>query len=122
MVCVKSFDRPARRRFANALACTSALLLLSLYCHRALPQQHDVGPTVTEPRNGVLRIAALEQAFWACDHAATTRGVHTTPVALCSVVIEELKNEKFGGDFEPLLKWWQQHKVAEHQKLLDGTQ
>jgi hypothetical protein len=47
----------------------------------------------------------------------TTRGVHAIPVAICSAVTDQLKHDKFGGDFQELLVWWRQNKPAEHQKL-----
>ena len=74
------------------------------------PRPMTVGATGTNA-------AHLEQAFWACDHAATTQGVDRTSATTCVEVSEELKQEKFGGDFERMLEWWRQNKVAEHRKL-----
>jgi hypothetical protein len=59
----------------------------------------------------------LEKAFWACDYAATTRGVTGGEGAMCGVIYEDLKRSKFGSDFQAFLRWWQQNKVAEHQAL-----
>jgi hypothetical protein len=59
----------------------------------------------------------LEQTFWACDYLATTRGIHAAPVELCSVVTDELKQHKFGGDFLNLLEWWRQNKLVKHAQL-----
>ena len=61
--------------------------------------------------------ADLEKAFWVCDYIATTRGVEHTPADVCVAVTEDLKNGKFEGDFEALVVWWRDNKVAEHQGL-----
>ena len=34
-----------------------------------------------------------------------------------AIVTENLKATKFKGDFDAMLAWWRQHKVAEHQAL-----
>lgn len=62
-------------------------------------------------------IAALEQAFWYCDYAATTEGVLATPMAACQHATNELKARKFGGSFRAMTAWWQQRKQAEHERL-----
>jgi hypothetical protein len=64
--------------------------------------------------------AALEKAFWTCDHAGTVHGVHATPIAFCAAVTDELKNSKFGGDFLQLVEWWRLNKIEEHDKLDAG--
>ena len=63
----------------------------------------------------------LEKTFWACDYAASTRGVSVGESGICGENYEALKRIKFGGDFQAFLKWWQQNKVAEHQALAAGT-
>lgn len=62
-------------------------------------------------------IAALEQAFWLCDYAATTEGVLATPMAACQHATNELKARKFGGSFRAMTAWWQQRKQGEHERL-----
>ncbi len=62
-------------------------------------------------------VGELEKAFWACDYIATTRGVLAAPVVTCRYVTDELQKEKFGGDYDRMLAWWRQNKVAEHRKL-----
>ena len=62
-------------------------------------------------------LAKLDRAFWLCDHAATTRGVDGDAAILCVAATEELKEKKFGGDFEQLLAWWRQNKPTEHAHL-----
>jgi hypothetical protein len=68
----------------------------------------------------VLRDYDLEQAFWACDHVASTRGPDATPVDFCAAVYDELKHRKFGGDFTALLGWWRVNKLIEHDRLTKG--
>ena len=85
----------------------------------ALAQQSPVPSAGHQARAGVSQVHDLERAFWSCDYTATVRGVHAAPVALCSAVIEELKNAKFRGDFGELLEWWRQHKPAVHEQLAE---
>ena len=66
---------------------------------------------------GARSIGDLEKAFWVCDYAATTRGVLATPVEICSAVTDDFKRVRFGGDFEAMLKWWQDNKAAAHRDL-----
>ena len=66
-------------------------------------------------------LAALEQAFWACDYIGTTDGVAEAPVQLCLQVTHDLQRDKFGGDFDAMVKWWHVNKAAEHAKLAAGA-
>ena len=61
------------------------------------------------------RLADLENAFWVCDYVATTRG--GGDVSVCTAVYEALRERKFAGDFDRLVAWWRQHKVAQHQNV-----
>jgi hypothetical protein len=36
---------------------------------------------------------------------------------VCGIVIEGLRTEKFGGDIEKLLHWWDQNHAAQHRAL-----
>jgi|RhiMethySRZTD1v2_1073278.scaffolds.fasta_scaffold668180_2 hypothetical protein len=65
----------------------------------------------------LMPIERLEQAFWACDYTATTRGIFATSIEHCTAVTDGLKNAKFGGDFHALLAWWRENKPAEHGRL-----
>jgi hypothetical protein len=37
--------------------------------------------------------------------------------AACGAVTDQLRLERFGGDFEQLLGWWRANKVVRHQQL-----
>ncbi len=99
----------------------AATLLLAL----ALSSASADNPAPTRLRAAVLqKVSApapaavdLERAFWACDHAASTRGVDGATGIACGIVTENLKLTKFKGDFDAMLAWWRQHKIAEHQAL-----
>ena len=108
-------ERPGCRISTAAAACLGALAVVGAYLAGGGSQQSSAAPT--EPQAAVLSVADLEQAFWICDYIATEKGVNATPVDVCSKVTEDLKNEKFHGDFEDLTNWWRQHKLAVHQSL-----
>lgn len=59
----------------------------------------------------------MEKVFWHCDYTASRVGVDTGTALACASVFEEVKKEKFGGDFEALLAWWRENKLAEHRAL-----
>jgi hypothetical protein len=61
------------------------------------------------------RLTDLENAFWVCDYLATTRG--GADIQTCTAVYEAVKQIKFGGDFDKLVAWWHQNKVAQHQNI-----
>ena len=67
--------------------------------------------------DGATKIAELEKQFWVCDYLGTTRGIEGPHWEVCSANYEELKQTKFGGDFEKLVTWWRLNKVAQHQAL-----
>ena len=66
---------------------------------------------------GATKIAELEKQFWVCDYIGTTRGIEGPHGEACGVNYEELKQTKFGGDFEKLVTWWRLNKIAQHQAL-----
>jgi hypothetical protein len=84
---------------------------------RRTPQPQTSTPGDAAEANADAGVAELEAAFWMCDYIATTRGVESTPVALCGSVYDELKTVKFSGDFGALLAWWKQNKPVEHRKI-----
>ena len=59
--------------------------------------------------------AHLERAFWACDHAAARGAMDSGEAMACSVVVEELKKRRFGGDFGAMHAWWQRSRSAGHR-------
>jgi hypothetical protein len=66
-------------------------------------------------------LAHLEEAFWSCDHMATTQGVAASAdIATCVAIYDVLKERKFGGDFDKLLSWWRQNKHAQHSRFATG--
>ena len=68
-----------------------------------------------------LRMAELEKAFWACDHAATVGRIDSGTASTCSVLYETLKQRKFNSDFNAMLAWWRQHKQAAHLALEEAA-
>lgn len=70
-----------------------------------------------EARMTKVKLAELEKTFWLCDHAATRHGLDPELGMMCVDATDALKREKFGGDAEKMLAWWQQNKAAQHRKL-----
>ena len=62
---------------------------------------------------------SMEDAFWACDYIATTRGTASAPTETCMAVYEQFKAAKFGGDFEALVAWWQANKEDAHARTAE---
>jgi hypothetical protein len=56
----------------------------------------------------------LEQRFWACDYAASTRGVGMQEGAACVQIYEDLKKVRFDGDFKAMMAWWERNRSVEH--------
>lgn len=76
------------------------------------PQRTSAAPT---SQLSSARLTDLETAFWVCDYLATKRGAGD--VSTCTQVYEALKERKFAGDFDKLVVWWRQNKVAQHQNI-----
>lgn len=102
------------RGFAGALGVAAALAWNP--AHAASAQRLETA-RVAEPRGVSTRAADLEDVFWACDHAASAGVVDPDERAICGAVTEELKTERFGGDFERMLDWWRANRALEHQRL-----
>lgn len=70
--------------------------------------------------NPVSRLSddALEARFWACDVASTHTVLSAAEGAQCVRWQDELKQRRFGGDFERLLAWWRAHKAEQHARRL----
>lgn len=68
---------------------------------------------VTSTALGDIPADELEAAFWDCEYLAIRGYLDLDIGAACSEIYEQLKAEKFGGDFERLLLWWREHKESE---------
>lgn len=107
-----------RRSGLSTAAASIALLLASaIGPFDAHADQPANSPRSFAAVDAHLPLADLEQAYWECDYAATTWGVSLGEGALCGVIYEELKRRKFAGDFQAVLEWWRQHKIAEYEAL-----
>lgn len=62
---------------------------------------------------GDMPAEEMEKAFWDCDFSATRGVIDLNVAAGCSEVYEQLKMQKFNGDFNRLLLWWQENKDTE---------
>jgi hypothetical protein len=83
-----------------------------------LPQARQVAVVQTP---GSRPLAELEEAFWTCDHEAAKRGILDASTAIqCGVATENLRLQKFNGDFRAMLSWWQRKKAREHRALDDA--
>ena len=74
-------------------------------------------PAATQGHGSAAKIAELEKGFWICDYLGTTRGVEGPHGVTCGANFEELKEVKFGGDFDALVEWWRVNKIAQHKAL-----
>ena len=71
----------------------------------------------TKAQGSAAKIAELEKGFWVCDYLGTTRGTEGSHGVECGANYEELKQAKFGGDFDALVQWWRVNKAAQHAAL-----
>ena len=106
----------ARLRRSPRLARAAALAALAAALVAGAPPAHSDGAeAVLSAQVASVALPDLEEAFWVCDYIATTRGGADT--VACAAVYEAIKEQKFGGDFDQLLDWWQRNKVARHEAL-----
>ena len=110
--------RVFRLAFCIVCACACAVACLPA----AAGQSSLVPPKPTHANAQLLSTAELERVFWACDYAAGTRGVLAKPVATCSAVFDDLKDARFGGDFDALVTWWRANKDTEHRRIAETRQ
>ena len=92
---------------------TIGLLLGSIGSTLAQPPRRMLAAPTSQPTSATLSV--LEDALWVCDYLATTRG--SSDIATFTAVYESLKDRKFAGDFDALVSWLRQNKVAQHQIL-----
>ncbi|HEY0847270.1 MAG TPA: hypothetical protein VGE12_18015 [Noviherbaspirillum sp.] len=57
--------------------------------------------------------AELEKAYWDCEFAAVQGRLELSDAAGCSELYEQLKSDKFHGDFARFLAWWRENKDRE---------
>jgi len=81
------------------------------------PAEAAAALAATKGNASAAKIAELEKGFWVCDYIGTTRGTEGSYGVTCGANFEELKQAKFGGDFEALLQWWRVNKAAQHAAL-----
>jgi hypothetical protein len=79
-------------------------------------QRSDV-PRPAEARPVSAGEVDLEELFWLCDYAATSGMVGTDERVACGAVTDRLKADRFGGDFERMLQWWQANRAGRHQRI-----
>ncbi|MGZ9074352.1 MAG: hypothetical protein ACXW13_01130 [Burkholderiaceae bacterium] len=92
---------------------TIGVLLGGVESTLAQQSQRTLAAPTSQPASSTLSV--LEDAFWACDYVATTRGASDIPT--CTAVYEALNHRKFAGDFDALVSWWRQNKAAQHKSL-----
>jgi hypothetical protein len=90
---------------------------LAVICFAAAAQQRTGTAPRPAPAAPSPTLAALENTFWRCDHAATKGLLDIGAASICSEVTETLRKQKFDGDFDALLAWWQVNKPAQHHAL-----
>ena len=81
------------------------------------PAEAAAALAAVEAQGAGAKIAELEKGFWVCDYLGATRGTEGAHAYSCGANFEELKQKKFGGDFEALLDWWRVNKAAQHAAL-----
>jgi hypothetical protein len=109
------------RRGFSALAAAVALAAGLAWSPAQAASVHRLAPAqAAEVRVANLQTDELEEVFWLCDHAAAVGMIDAAERAICTAVTDELKTEKFGGDFQRLLEWWRANRALEHRRLEGG--
>ena len=99
--------------FVLALGAALAFSGTKLSAQEHTPEPHPTETSVAHPT-----LAALEDAFWVCDHAATIYGVlDMGTAATCAAATHDFRLEMFNDDFNAMLSWWQRNKAHQHQLL-----
>ena len=102
---------------AKAVALAAAAAALAWYATDAHAASRLDVPRPAEARPASVPDGDLEDIFWRCDYAATTGFVHPDEREACSAITDRLKAERFGGDFERMLQWWQANRDLQHRQL-----
>jgi hypothetical protein len=85
--------------------CAAALLL-------AVIARAGTATPVDAPVDAPVEIEALKRTYLVCDRAASQRVLDMGEAATCSTAAERLLQAGFGGDFDRLLAWWREAKLA----------
>jgi hypothetical protein len=116
MTCRDTLTVAPRRTVAAWIA---SVAIVMAACNFMAPAYAAESQAEHEPVS--LSLAEVERLFWLCDYVATTRGVDSAPVDVCSAATESLKNAKFGGDFLALLTWWRSNKPEAHGRVANAA-
>jgi hypothetical protein len=108
-MCEEFLKQHLHRRSAKTIAAFAIGLALGW---TSIGDAIDRPPEVDRHADTRQRVVELEKTFWECEHAASARMLDAVMAAHCDAVTDELKKRKFGGDFERLLQWWQQNRLA----------
>jgi hypothetical protein len=104
------------RRVSHVTGAAITTIALLLGCIASTSaQQPQPAKSMAAPEVVSARLTDLEDAFWVCDYLATTRGV--SDIGTCTTIYDALKERRFSGDFDKLVDWWRQNKVAQHQRV-----
>ncbi|HYD93872.1 MAG TPA: hypothetical protein VEC01_01005 [Noviherbaspirillum sp.] len=57
--------------------------------------------------------AEVERSYWDCEFTAIQGTIDLDAGAACSAIYEQLKADKFDGDFDRFLAWWRENKERE---------
>jgi hypothetical protein len=101
----------------KAVALAAAAAALAWYATDAHAASRLDVPRPAEARPASVPDGDLEDIFWLCDYAATVGFVDPDDRESCSAITDRLKAERFGGDFERMLEWWQANRTVRHQRL-----
>ena len=106
-----------RKQGSTLSRLAAAVVAAVVGCSSAWAQQSPGAsvPSAIQVQLASVNLTDLETAFWACEYAATVRG--NANIASCTAVYDALEERKFGGDFDGLLRWWQQNRVSEYRRL-----
>lgn len=105
------------RRSIALAAQALAVVAIGAASSLSLAQPQEAPRATMVAKVGAPHVETLEQWFWMCDYAATTRRAISSAMTECYAVTEEFKNVKFGGDFHEMLDWWRLNKPTEHDKI-----
>jgi hypothetical protein len=61
-----------------------------------------------------LTLAALITAYWDCEVEYLRGQRLPEDMIACIAVAEEIKTQKFDGDFAAYLEWWRMNKLKEY--------